>query len=128
MTRSDTLVRRQFLKAGIIVAGAPFYPEALFDGRAAADEKADTPIGPRKLVKGLDGMRRWDGVPPKPECPAATGSPLFRPWRPRGRLPFLACSGPPHSARTALLPIRFGHIDMRAHTEILSALRPDTPE
>ncbi len=61
MTRSDKIVRRQLLKAGLIVAGAPFCPEALFDRRAAAnDEKPaeDTPIGPREIVKGLDGMSR----------------------------------------------------------------------
>lgn len=49
------------MKAGLIVAGVPFCAEALFDGRAAAeDEKpADvTPIGPREIVKGLDGMSR----------------------------------------------------------------------
>src|SRR5258707_15876136 len=59
MTRSDALVRRQFLKAGLIVAGAPFCPEALFDRRAAADGgKTDAPIGPREIVRGLDGMSR----------------------------------------------------------------------
>jgi hypothetical protein len=59
MTRSDAIVRRQLLKAGLIIAGAPFCPEALFDGRAAADdEKTDTPIGPREIIKGLDGMSR----------------------------------------------------------------------
>ncbi len=59
MTRSDAIVRRQILKAGLIVAGVPFCPEALFDRRAAAnDERAaeDTPIGPREIIKGLDGM------------------------------------------------------------------------
>lgn len=59
MTRSDAILRRQLLKAGLIVAGAPFCPEALFDRCAAAeDEKTDTPIGPREIVKGLDGMSR----------------------------------------------------------------------
>jgi hypothetical protein len=59
MTRSDAIARRQLLKAGLIIAGAPFCPEALFDRRAAADdEKADTPIGRREIVKGLDGMSR----------------------------------------------------------------------
>src|ERR1700716_3895424 len=61
MTRSDAIVRRQLLKAGLIIAGAPFCPEALFAGRAAAnDEKPaeDTPIGRREIVKGLDGMSR----------------------------------------------------------------------
>ena len=46
MTRSDGIVRRQLLKAGLIVAGAPLCPEALFDGRAAADDEKpaeDTP-------------------------------------------------------------------------------------
>lgn len=61
MTRSDAIVRRQLLKAGLIVAGAPFCPEALFDRRAAAgDEKPadDMVIGAREIVKGLDGMSR----------------------------------------------------------------------
>ncbi len=61
MTRSDAIVRRQLLKAGLIVAGAPFCPEALFDRRAAADDEKpaeDAPIGPREIVKGLDGMSR----------------------------------------------------------------------
>ncbi len=60
MTRSNMIVRRQILKAGLIVAGAPFCPEALFDGRAAADDgkPEDVPIGPREIVKGLDGMSR----------------------------------------------------------------------
>ena len=61
MTRSDAIARRRLLKAGLIVAGAPFCPEALFDGRsAAADERpeGDAPIGPREIVKGLDGMSR----------------------------------------------------------------------
>jgi hypothetical protein len=47
------------LKAGLIVAGLPFCPEALFDRRAAADDEKpadDTPIGPREIIKGLDGM------------------------------------------------------------------------
>jgi hypothetical protein len=61
MTRSDAIARRQFLKTGLIVAGMPFCPEALFDGRAAADDKKaaeDMLIGPREIVKGLDGMSR----------------------------------------------------------------------
>ncbi len=61
MTRSDAIVRRQLLKAGLIVAGAQFCPEALFDRRAAADDEKpaeDAPIGPRQIVKGLDGMSR----------------------------------------------------------------------
>ena len=61
MTRSDAIVRRQLLKAGLIVAGLPFCPEALFDRRAAADDERpaeDTPIGPREIIKGLDGMSR----------------------------------------------------------------------
>ena len=61
MTRSDAITRRRLMKAGLIVAGAPFCAEALFDGRAAADDEklADvTPIGPREIVKGLDGMSR----------------------------------------------------------------------
>jgi hypothetical protein len=61
MTRSDKIARRQLLKAGLILAGAPFCPEALFDRPAiAGDRKAadDMPIGPREMVKGLDGMSR----------------------------------------------------------------------
>jgi hypothetical protein len=61
MTRSDALVRRQLLKAGLIVAGAEFCPEPLFDRRAAAGDgkpAADLLIGPREIVKGLDGMSR----------------------------------------------------------------------
>jgi hypothetical protein len=61
MTRSDAIVRRQLLKAGLIIAGTPFCPEALFDGRAAADDQRpaeDTPVGRREIVKGLDGMSR----------------------------------------------------------------------
>ena len=59
MARSDAVVRRQLLKAGLILAGAPLCPEALFGGRASADdEKTDTPIGRREIVKGLDGMSR----------------------------------------------------------------------
>lgn len=47
------------MKAGLVIAGAPFCPEALFDRRAVADdEKAESPIGPREIVKGLDGMSR----------------------------------------------------------------------
>jgi hypothetical protein len=59
MTRSDAIVRRQLLKAGLIIAGVPFCPEALFDRRAAADDEKpakDSPIGPREIIKGLDGM------------------------------------------------------------------------
>jgi hypothetical protein len=59
MTHPDAIVRRQLLKAGLIVAGVPFCPEALFDRRAAADDEKpaeDTPIGPREIIKGLDGM------------------------------------------------------------------------
>jgi hypothetical protein len=60
MTRSDAIVRRRLLKAGLIVAGMPFCPGALFDRRAAAGERPaeDAPIGPREIVKGLDGMSR----------------------------------------------------------------------
>jgi hypothetical protein len=61
MTRSEAITRRQLLKAGLIIPGAPFCAEALFDGRAAADDEKpaeDTPIGPREIVKGLDGMSR----------------------------------------------------------------------
>src|SRR5262245_51503599 len=61
MTRLDAIVRRQLLKAGLIVAGMPFCPESLFDRRANADDHVpadDTPIGPREIIKGLDGMSR----------------------------------------------------------------------
>jgi hypothetical protein len=61
MTRSDRIARRQLLKAGLIIAGAPFCPEGLFEGRAATpDEKPaeDTPIGKRDVITGLDGMSR----------------------------------------------------------------------
>jgi hypothetical protein len=59
MKRSDAIARRQLLKAGLIIAGAPFCPEALFRGSTAADDKkADSPIGRREIVKGLDGMSR----------------------------------------------------------------------
>jgi len=61
MSRSDAIVRRQLLKAGLIVAGLPFCPEALFDRRAAAGDEGpggDAPIGPREIIKGLDGMSR----------------------------------------------------------------------
>ena len=58
MKRSDAIARRQLLKAGLIIAGAPFCPEALFRVRAADDKKADSPIGRREIVKGLDGMSR----------------------------------------------------------------------
>jgi hypothetical protein len=41
MTRSDAIVRRRLLKAGLIVAGAQFCPEAFFDRRAVGgDEKS----------------------------------------------------------------------------------------
>jgi hypothetical protein len=52
MTRSDAIVRRQILKAGLIVAGAEFRPDALFDRRAGADK---TLIGAREIVKGSTG-------------------------------------------------------------------------
>lgn len=45
------------MKSGLIIAGAPFCAEALFDARGAAtDEKAarDTPIGPREIVEEAD--------------------------------------------------------------------------
>jgi hypothetical protein len=61
MKLSDKLVRRRLLKAGLIVAGAEFCPEALFDRRVAADDKNaadDMLIGTREIVKGLDGMSR----------------------------------------------------------------------
>jgi hypothetical protein len=61
MARSDAIARRQLLKAGLVVAGAPLCPEALFDRpAAAAGEKPadDSPVGRREIVKGLDGMSR----------------------------------------------------------------------
>src|SRR3954470_4475869 len=61
MIRSDAIARRRLLKAGLIVAGMPFCPEALFDRRATAEDDApagDAPIGPREIIKGLDGMSR----------------------------------------------------------------------
>jgi hypothetical protein len=61
MTRSDAITRRQLIKAGLILAGAPFCAEALFDRRAAADDEKpaeNVPIGPREIIKGLDGMSR----------------------------------------------------------------------
>jgi hypothetical protein len=58
MPRSDAILRRQFLKAGLVVAGAPFCPEALFDRRAGAEEKTNLVIGSREIIKGLDGMSR----------------------------------------------------------------------
>lgn len=61
MARSDAITRRRLLKAGLIVAGAPFCAEALFDERAVAEDKKlseATPIGTREIVKGLDGMSR----------------------------------------------------------------------
>jgi hypothetical protein len=61
MTGSDKIVRRRLLKAGLIVAGAEFCPDALFDRRAAADDKNATDdllVGTREIVKGLDGMSR----------------------------------------------------------------------
>jgi hypothetical protein len=59
MTRSDAITRRHLIKAGVILAGVPFCPEALFDRRATADgETPDAPIGWREIVKGLDGMSR----------------------------------------------------------------------
>ena len=56
MTRSDQIARRHLLKAGLIAAGAPFCPEALFDGRAAAPPArpaGDGPVGKREIVRGL---------------------------------------------------------------------------
>jgi hypothetical protein len=48
------------LKAGLVLAGTPFCPQALFDRRAVAgDEKPDNMlVGVREIVKGLDGMSR----------------------------------------------------------------------
>src|SRR5689334_17995496 len=60
MTGSDAVVRRQILNAGLILAGTPLCPEALFDRRAVADDEQpeEMLIGKREIVKGLDGMSR----------------------------------------------------------------------
>jgi len=59
MNRSDTIARRQLLKAGLVVAGAEFWSEFLFPGLAAAeDKKLDNAVGRGEIVKGLDGMSR----------------------------------------------------------------------
>jgi len=61
MTGSDAVVRRQILNAGLILAGTPLCPEALFDRRAVADDEQPAEemlIGKREIVKGLDGMSR----------------------------------------------------------------------
>src|SRR5688572_22992698 len=58
MTLSDSIARRQLLKAGLIAAGAELCPDALFDRRATAEDKQEMLIGPREIVKGLDGMSR----------------------------------------------------------------------
>jgi hypothetical protein len=61
MTTSDRTIRRRLLKAGLIVAGAEFCPEALFDRHSAAEDHRPAPdllIGAREIVKGLDGMSR----------------------------------------------------------------------
>ncbi len=58
MKTSQAMARRQLLKAGLVLAGAEFCPEALFDRRAAAVDKTEIVIGPREIVKGLDGMSR----------------------------------------------------------------------
>jgi hypothetical protein len=58
MERSDALARRHLLKAGLIVAGSGCCPEALFHGRATADDTKpteDTPIGRREIVRGSTG-------------------------------------------------------------------------
>ena len=60
--RANKTDRRGILKAaGLFAAGAMSWPEAVFDGRAAADEKApaaNAAIGRREIIKGLDGMSR----------------------------------------------------------------------
>ena len=61
MTRSEAIVRRKFLKAGLIVAGLPFCPEAIWFDSAPLPGTIETPaegtpIGPREIIKGLDGM------------------------------------------------------------------------
>jgi hypothetical protein len=55
MQNSDTMGRRQLLKAGLVAAGAELWPEFLFPRLAAADDAA---VGRREIVKGLDGMSR----------------------------------------------------------------------
>ena len=48
------------MKAGLVLAGVPLWPEVLFDRRAVADDEKseDMLIGEREIVKGLDGMSR----------------------------------------------------------------------
>lgn len=58
MTRSEAILRRQFLKAGLIITGVPFCPEALFGRHASAEEKSESLIGSHQIIKGLDGMSR----------------------------------------------------------------------
>jgi hypothetical protein len=61
MTRLEAITRRRLLKAGLVVGGGEFCPEALFGRHAApGDKKADDdmPLGPREIVRGLDGMSR----------------------------------------------------------------------
>ena len=58
MTHSDAIVRRQLRKSGLIVAGAQFCPEALFDRRAAADGEMPDAVMRRRedRSKELDSM------------------------------------------------------------------------
>ncbi len=59
MQNANTIARRQLLKAGLVVAGAEFWPEVLFSGLGAADDKqSEATVGRREIVKGLDGMSR----------------------------------------------------------------------
>ena len=59
MQLPDAIARRQLLKAGLLVAGGELlWPEALFSAPAADDRPAKAPlIGPREIIKGLDGMK-----------------------------------------------------------------------
>ena len=60
MARVDAVCRRELIKAGLILAGVPFCPEALFDRCAVADDEKseNTLIREREIMKGLDGMSR----------------------------------------------------------------------
>lgn len=60
MQHSNTMARRQVLKAGLFVAGAGLWPEILLPGLVAADDRQsdDATVGRREIVKGLDGMSR----------------------------------------------------------------------
>jgi hypothetical protein len=58
----DADARREFLKAGLLAAGTGLWSGTFFQTLAAADEKKSpaeaAALGPRELLKGLDGMSR----------------------------------------------------------------------